>query len=794
MNSSSTIDNKEIRSPKTSEAKPLNLGQLLRNYLGYWHWFVIALAIGLTGSYLYLRYTPPIYTSSVKVLIQDDKASGQLSESSFFEDLGVGSKREQNTENEIEVLKSSFLMKEVVQNLGLQYRNIQKGSVRDVDLYTDGPIQVLSWEPVDQTSGSGISFIVNAASNSMNYVAQYGDKKYAGRFGSRLSLPTGKITLSRKAVGSIGAIHDIIVDVCDPSTCASTYINSLSIGVLGKKSTVLKLDLSDVHPVRARDILNELVKVYDASQVADKNRVLKNTITFIDERIKILSTDLAYVETDVEQYKKDNKITNLSAQGELLMQEVSQYSKSYTDINLQLDILKGIKDILSKDPARFEFVPSNSGLTNLTLTGLMQSFNQLLIERDKAKSTLGSNHPTIAMMESQLGNLRTNILNNIVNIERDLKATSQSVKIREQSLSNRLTVLPKQERELIEIQRQQGIKQNLYLYLLQKREETALDLAVAVGNSRIVEPAAVGGRTKPKPETIWLLGSIFGLILPLLLINLLKALNNKVWAEADISEHTSVSTIGVLTFVNQVDKVVVKEKSRSAISEMFRLMRANLQFVGEGMHNKVILVTSSTSGEGKSFVSVNLGMTLALTGKKVMMIELDLRKPKLATYLGHKRGEGKGITEYLVKGELDWKQVINVSDHHPMMHYISTGPIPPNPAELLLSVRLKELIEILKTEYDYIIMDTPPVGLVSDALLLGSMCDVSLYIVRQGKTAFTQLNILEDIAINQKLPRPFIVFNAVNMRRTGYGYGYGYGYYQDEKKSSRSIKNLFSRS
>jgi uncharacterized protein involved in exopolysaccharide biosynthesis len=305
-------------------------------------------------------------------------------------------------------------------------------------------------------------------------------------------LPTGTITLLRSAAAD-GAIADMLVDVCDVKVCAQGYIKNLVATVVGKKSTVLKLDLTDIHPVRSRDVLNELVKVYDASQVADKNRVMKNTLTFIDERIKILSGDLANVEGDVERYKSSNQITSLSAQGELLMEEVNEYNKSLTGLSVQQEILKGIKEMLLKDPGKFEFVPSNSGLTNLTLVGLMQSFNQLLIERDKAKATLGPNNPSIAMMEGQLVNLRTNILNSIVNIERDLKISSSSVKNRERSISGRLGVLPRQERELIEIQRQQGIKQNLYLILLQKREETALNLAVAVGNNRVVEPAGAGG-------------------------------------------------------------------------------------------------------------------------------------------------------------------------------------------------------------------------------------------------------------------------------------------------------------
>ncbi|MBU3714845.1 MAG: polysaccharide biosynthesis tyrosine autokinase, partial [Ferruginibacter sp.] len=462
---------------------------------------------------------------------------------------------------------------------------------------------------------------------------------------------------------------------------------------------------------------------------------------------------------------------------------VNSNNKNITDIAIQEEILSGIESTLLKNPKQFEFVPSNSGLTNLTLNNLLQTFNQLLLDREKVRTNLGANNPNNLMLDEQLTNLRGNIIENISSIKRDIQTSKNALRSRELSLNQRLSSLPHKERQLIDIQRQQNVKQNLYLYLMQKREETALKLSIAVGNSRVVEPAKLGVKFKPKPVVIWNLALLSGILLPILLIGIIKFFSNAIKNEEDIKSNTSVPIIGTLGWDKSKNSIILNDKTRSPISEMFRLMRANLQFIGEGINNKVIVLTSSASGEGKSFVCINLGLTLALTGKKVLLLELDMRKPKFFNYLNLKGSNTQGITEYLVKDSVEWQSIITETGIHPKLFCSTCGPIPPNPSELILSSRFCDLINNLRNEFDYILIDTPPVGMVSDSLSLNNFADSTLYIVRYNKTLKSQLNIIENISAEKKMPRPYIVFNGVKFNkrgyRYGYGYGYGYGYYEE---------------
>jgi tyrosine-protein kinase Etk/Wzc len=744
------------------------------------------MVIFLLLAHLYLKYTTPQYTSSIKLLVHNEHGGNQLSEEAIFNDLGFNPAA-QNTENEMEILKSSYLMKNVVEKLGLQYVTLKKGYIRNVDLYNSGPIQVLNWSPFKPSSKT-VSFEIFSPKGSLSFQIKYNQKKIKGQFGSPLHLPEGNLTLIRKSDFTDKEINDIIFQVHDVESMAASLASRISANTVGKRSTILQISITDIHPQRSKDVLNELMSAYDASQIYDKNRILNNTLTFLDERIDLLTGEVKDVDGDVQRFKSSNKITDLSSEGNLIMQEANAYSKALTEITVQQEILNAISSGLNKNPNAFEFVPTNSGLTNLTLNQLLESFNQLLLEREKIRTNLGSSHPSNSIIAQQLANLRLNILENIASINKDIQINKNILQSKESTLSGKLSSLPLRERQLIEIQRQQNIKQNLYTYLLQKREETALRLAVTVANSRIVEPAKTGKKFKPKPNYIWILALFSGVLIPLLLIRLHLFFVDTIRSEEDLLPLTNVPVIGSIAQSKNKNTVVVNDNNRSPIAEMFRLIRANFQFIGQGVNNKIILLTSSTSGEGKSFISINFGLTLALAGKKVCLLELDMRKPKFLNYLSLKQSESKGITEYLVKESIEWQSVISPTDLHPSLCCAVCGIIPPNPSELLLSDRLVQLIENLKEYFDYIIIDTPPVGMVSDALLLTKLADTTFYIVRQEKTLKSQIKIVNDLSQQSKLPRPYIIFNGIkyNKRgyRYGYGYGYGYGYYDESTTKS----------
>ena len=772
------------------EEKPIRFSNLFWNYFQFWPLILLSTLAGGFAAYAYMKYASPVHSAQTKILIKDEGNSGQLSEAAVFEDLGLIS-RNGNMENEMEILQSAHLMKQVVQNLGIRDQYIVKGRIRDVDVYRDNPFEVASWQPVDTSAGLGAVLDIEVLDSS-RYILRIGRGTLEGGFGKPLSYAAGTLLARWRpgcAVPSERRRYRVVYRTLEDA--AAAYAGALTVKSVGKRSTVLELVQVDQVLPRARDVLAELTRLYGLTQLEDKNRIFDNTIRFIDERLQLLTGELSGVESQVERFKTLNQVVDLSTEGGLLMEQTGQYGKSLSETEVQLEILGGIRDFLRRNPDRFDFIPSNMGINNLTLTGMLENFNQIILERDKALNMVGPGNPQVAAFDRQLTTLRGNIVRNIESVEKDLRVTRNALQGKERQLQGRIRSLPRQERRLVEIQRLQGVKQNLYLYLLQKREESELSRAVSVANNRIVEPARPAGQVAPVKRNVYVLGLGGGFVLPLLFISLLQALNTRVRSADDIRRHTRVPLLGLINYSADSYPVAVTRKSRTVISEMFRLIRANLQFVGNGEHNRVILVTSSVSGEGKTFVSLNIAITLALAGKRVLLLELDMRSPKLRNYIDSYVGEEVGVTQYLVNPMMTWHEV---AQHRPDLadglHLITCGIVPPNPSELIMGPRMEELFDALRDGFDYVVVDTAPVGLVSDALLLNRYVDTTLYVVRKDVTALSHLEIAEEIASEGRLPRPYIVMNAVRKRILGYGQGalYGYGNYIDEKSVAGRIR------
>jgi len=775
------------------EEKPIRFSSLFWNYFQFWPIILLSTLIGGVGSFLYLRYTSPKYSSAMKVLIRDETSSGQISEATVFEDLGLIS-RSGNIENEMEVLQSVNLMRNVVSNLGLQHRYIHIGSIRDVDVYGEAPFRIAGWQPADSLLNPWPALIVSIR-DTTGYAILFGGNRYKGRFGESCRLPVGTIRLMRRSGASIAAFgDDYRVIMRSTDAAAATLSAGLTVKSIGKRSTVLEVSLTDEVQERARDVLNELARVYDQSNLGEKNKIYVNTIVFIDERLEKLTAELSEVESEVERRKSGHSVFDLSLEAPLLREESRDYARSVSDAEIQLDIIRNIRSFLDKDPEHFDFIPSNVGINNLTLTGMLEQFNRLLLDRQKASSLLGSSNPQLTSMDDQLATLRTNIKRNMDGLERDLSSTRNILTSKGQALQNKLKGLPGHERALIEVQRQQSIKQNLYLYLLQKREEAELSRTVSVSNNKVVDPARPLGQVAPVRRNIWALGFGGGFMFPILLISLLQALNTRVRNLDDIRRHTQVPLLGLINYDEGEKPVAITGDSRTVISEMFRLIRANLQFIGSRQRIKTILVTSSVSGEGKSFVSLNLAITLALAGKRVLLLELDMRNPRIHRTLKLGRDADKGITRYLSDDQIDWHDLLRKSEVERGLDIITCGLIPPNPSELLIGDRIEQLFREAVESYDYIVVDSAPVGLVSDALLLNRLADTTLFVVRKDVTRLAHLEIIEEAASLDKLPRPHIVMNAVRRSFLGYGEGYlyGYGNYQAGERRS-GIKRLWKR-
>jgi capsular exopolysaccharide synthesis family protein len=533
-------------------------------------------------------------------------------------------------------------------------------------------------------------------------------------------------------------------------------------------------------PQRSIDIISKVIAVYNIEAVKDKNSTGEKTLEFIDERIDLLTEQLADVEKGVQTYKEKEGITIDAASNiGVIVGRMSDYSQQLDQLEIQKTILTYLEEYVNDKNKKYELIPSNIGAESGMLSSLVLRLNEIIQERKRLLQTLTLNHPSVTILDDEIASLRFNIKENIKNIKRDIEISLRKLKVRSKEFEVQLNETPRKERELLEIKRQQFIKENLFLFLLQKREETAISLAATSATARVIDLPSLSSNQAvyPKKTPIRAGAVAAGLLLALVIIILKEFLNDDIQSEEDIKEVTQVPVLGVISESTKDAKIVVTKSSRSAIAEMFRLLRTNLQFTLAGEPHKTMLVTSSVSGEGKSFICINLGMSFALSGKKVLVIGLDLRKPKMASYLVENIPT-KGISSYMIDAATK-DEIINIYEGNDNFHFIASGPIPPNPSELIMNGRLESLIEELKKEYDVIIIDTPPVGLVTDSLLLKSV-NASLYITRFGYTKKGQLQLIDKLYKEGKFNNPTIVLNGMK-RGKGYGYGYGYGYYEDDK-------------
>ncbi len=742
----------------------------------YWYLFALFFPLALAGAYYYLRTTPFLYEADAMLLIKENEKSGELLEESIFNELGLG-KKSKSLENEVHILGSAPLMEKVVRKLSLQYQFIEEDRFMDRDLYKISPIKVVDWKAEWKDS----SLVASVSPEKLGrYRLTLDEKEYKdveleemeflGEFGKELRLPMGTVNLTRDAWFRFN--KPVKMTILPAGAVAQGLSKELSVSAMGEESSTLKVQIQDNVAERAEEILNTLFAMYSEQSVEDKNRVFQSSLDLINDRINLVTQELSAAEYNVEAFKRQNNTYELSQEGNILMQELTDFSKEINQKELQLQILNTIESYLIKNRDTFEFVPTNLNLSDQTLPSQLVNFNDMLRERIRIRASKGPKHSEVQMMEKQIQNLRETIIASVRTIKENLELTKNANVAFKSDLESRMQSLPTMDRQLVERERQRSIKENLYLYLLQKREETIISLAVTEGAGKVVEPAKSGKPISPKPAQVMLVALFLGLGLPSGLIFFLSTLNDKIQSENDIEKATSVQVAGILAHSKKNGSFAIKENSATAAAEMFRLLRANLAFISPGKPFKVVMVTSSISGEGKSYIARNLAMTQALAGKKTLLLELDLRKPTTPKTNGK---PDAGIVDYLSDAKVKIETIIRTSEMNEKLDIISCGPKPKNPSELILSERLRELVEKMRDRYDFIVIDTPPVGLVADALHLRDVADVTMYVVRSAYTPKTQLQIIEEISQKKKLPQPFIVLNDVKLNKEN-GY-YGKGYY-----------------
>jgi len=781
------IDERKDKLGEQSEEQ-VNIQELLFRYLIHWPWFVVSIIICIACAWGYLRLTTPIYNISATVLIKDEKKGGGASMSSDLEKMGLEGfiSSSSNVDNEIEVLRSKSLAREVVNNLGLFVTYMDEDEFPSKELYHTSPVLVsLTHQEADKLPGRMEINMILQPTGVLGVQITVGEKEYRKQFDKLPAVfPTdeGTVaffanndTLSAVCPENITKERHITAFINRPFSVLKEYVNSLSIAPTSKTTSVVVISLENTNTRRGRDYINKLLEMYNINANNDKNEVAQKTAEFIDERIGIISKELGSTEQDLENFKRSAGITDLNSEAQIALTGNAEYEKkrveNQTQINLVMDLQRYMKG------NEYEVLPSNIGLQDAASAGAIDRYNQMLVERKRLLRTSTENNPTIINLDTSIRAMRTNVQATLDATLKGLQITKEDLAREASRYSRRINDAPTQERQFVSIARQQEIKSGLYLMLLQKREENAITLAATANNAKIIDEAlADDNPISPKKTIVYLAALVLGVGLPVGVIYLIGLTKFKIEGRADVEKLTSLPVVGDIPLADEkTGSIAVFENQNNLMSETFRNVRTNLQFMLENGKN-VILVTSTISGEGKSFISANLAISLSLLGKKVVIVGLDIRKPGLNKVFNIPRKE-VGITQYLANPEKNLMDLVQLSDVSKNLYILPGGTVPPNPTELLARDGLDKAIETLKKNFDYVILDTAPVGMVTDTLLIGRVADLSVYVCRADYTHKNEYTLINELAKKDKLPSLCTVINGLDLKRRKYGYYYGYGKY-----------------
>ncbi len=752
----------------------VNLRAMVTRYLRNWYWFVICLAGMLVGAYFYIQYQAPVYKSQASLLIKDEKkgfdVDGGLKELELFTPKKV-------VENEIEILKTYALIGKVVDQLGLDVVYYQDTPFGKREIYAKSPIRLI----VEQSQPALYEDYVQISFPDAQHV-QIGDSQYP--INSSVQTPYGRLRVFTKQKVST-PLEPVFVKVLSKVQVTNDLLKKqIKAEAVNKAASVILLTVETPIADKGEAILKSMIELYTADAITDKNRAAANTLSFIEERLKLISGELADVERGVESFKAAQGITDLSMQAQGFLTTVQENDAQLNQVNIQLKSLGDLETYLTKQPGNRGGTPATLGLSDPTLLGLIEKVNTLEAEREQLVSTTSEEHPAVQTLDTQIKTVKTGIGENVATMKTMLTNARKQYVSTNNRMEGFIRTIPSKERALLDITRQQSIKNNLYTYLLQKREETALSYASTISDSRTIDPARSNAvPTKPNKQTAYLLFGLIGLLLPISAMSARDALNNRVMRRADVEETTHVPILGEVVKKTQPGSLVVVPRSQSIIAEQIRTLRTNLQYLRDSREgSQVLLFTSSISGEGKSFISLNLGASLALVGKKTVILEMDLRKPRLRHALNFANElNAMGLSNYLI-GEATVDEILQPIPGYDHYAIITSGPIPHNPSELLSGSHLEELIGELRTRFDYVIIDAPPVGLVTDAQLIAPFSDATLFMVRHDVTPKNHLKMIEMLYQEKRFNKLNVILNAVgsdDSQYYSYGYkgnGYNYGY------------------
>ncbi len=767
-----TIDN--------TEENNVSLRDLLYKYLIHWKWFLLSVFVFLALAKIYLRYSVPVYKSSTSILIKDDKSGGLASELSAFQDIGLFSGPKNRIEDEIEILKSRKLIEKTIKEGEFNINYVEEGHIKSSDIYGDNPVKVSFLNKKEQLYKTDTLFSIDIISgNKFELLNQENNKIGIYNFGQKIhSRRLGDFIIQKNIV-----LNDydepepfkktkIIIQVSKLASCADNFKTKLSVEPLSKFANVVEISITDQVSEKARNFLIKLVEIYNRDAINDKNLISEKTAKFINDRLDIITNELGDVEKNVEQYKKSNKIADIPTESVMNLGKESEFRSEEISVGAQLKVadlmINYLKSNTDSDIIPANIIPSDNGSA-----AMITEYNSFVVERDRILKSSTIENPLVVRLNEKIAASRLSITESLMRLRSSLLVKKNEVSKEKNILGSKISKIPTQEREFRNIFRQQQIKEELYLYLFKKREETAIALAGTAPNSKIVDEAYASiNPVSPKRQLIYLIALVLGLLMPFLVIYVQGLLDTKVKDRHDL-DHLGIPFIGDVPHSDSNNEIIQSD-SRTSSAEAIRIVRTNLEFILNNVSNdkaKTIFLTSTVPKEGKTFITMNLAATIAISGKKVLLIGMDIRNPKLDEYVNL---PNRGLTNYLSSNGADIHDYIVKQNGYECFDIIPAGIIPPNPAELLMSKKVELMFDELKKEYDYIIVDTAPVSLVTDTLLISKNADTFIYVVRANYLHKPMLKTLEVFYREKKLPNLCVLLNDTDTIN-GYGYGYGYG-------------------
>jgi len=755
---------------KTTNTKPGRsaLSDVLFKYLPYWPIFIAFMIASLFAAWFYLRITPKKYEITASILIKDEKKGSTEGETiNSLDQLS----RKKIVENEIEILRSRTLMQEVVHNLHLYADLYEEDKLIPKSAYTISPVIVEAIKPDEIADSKKVPLSYNAKDSQV----VVNNKVYP--LNQVVNTEFGMLRFKINPNQTSQPVKPLYFTLTNPKKVTAGLLDGLTAIASTKLTSILTLKIRNTDPRQGEDILNELIRVYNKASLDEKNKLATNTATFVQKRLKEVEEELTEIEKKAQGYKSTRGAVDISTQGQLFLKSLNETDQQLADVDMQLTALNEVEKYVKKKEGQGGIVPSTLGLKDQILPDLLNKLQTKELEYEKLKKTTAENNPILVSIKNQIEKLKPGLLENIQNQRASLEASKLNLHSTTNSYATVLQSLPQKERELIDISRQQAIKSNLYAFLLQKLEESELSHRSNIIDTRIVDKAEASLEpVAPKSKLIYVVAFIMALAIPAGFVSLKEFLNRKILFRHEIEGLTTAPIIGEISLDKSKEQIVIQQGKRTFIAEQFRRMRTSLGYVGGNAGKKKILVTSSLSGEGKSFVALNLALSLALTDKKVVLLELDLANPSLSSKLDVNYDEG--VSSYL-QGESEPEQIIKRTSESENLFFVPAGPLPENPSELLMSEKLKELLAYLDLAFDIIIIDSAPASLLSDAYVLSPLCDVTLYVVKHKFTPKSYLERLDEENEVNQLKNLRIVFNGIQSRgftKNGYGYGYGYGY------------------